>query len=185
MPAAFVSGLAMMTDVKAALRSVATICIATVAFAGAVQAQTSGVSPRDRLIAQAPPVQTDPKILALQAAIDSKDTSAIFNLINQTPRDQRGPMAALLLSSAQSLVVSDKQFAATLAAFAFASGGLTGAQANIAIAVIRSAPAGLAIVANLVSTSSTGGFGFANVDTIALANLVVTENQNQTQASPN
>jgi len=37
----------------------------------------------------------------------------------------------------------------------FASGGLTGAQQNIAIAVIRNAPGGLAIVANLLSKSPT------------------------------
>ena len=55
----------------------------------------------------------------------------------------------------------------------------------MAIAVIRNAPAGLAIVANLVSTSLTGGFGFSTLTTLALVNLVVTENPNQTQASPN
>lgn len=169
------------------LRPIATICTVAVVFAGAAYAQTlSPASGDSRLVAQAPPVdQTDPKMQALQAAIDSKDTTAIFNLLNQTPRDQRGPMAALLLSAAQNLVVSDKQFAASLAALAFASGGLTGAQQNIAIAVIRNAPGGLAIVANLLSNSPTGGFGFSNVTTLALVNLVVAENQNQTQASPN
>jgi hypothetical protein len=170
----------------ALLRPIATICTVAVVFAGAAYAQTLSPSSGDsRLVAQAPVDQTDPKMQALQAAIDSKDTTAIFNLLNQTPRDQRGPMAALLLSAAQNLVVSDKQFAASLAALAFASGGLTGAQQNIAIAVIRNAPGGLAIVANLLSNSPTGGFGFSNVTTLALVNLVVAENQNQTQASPN
>jgi len=136
-------------------------------------------------MAQAPIDQADPKMQALRAAIDSKATTAILNLLNQAPRDQRGPMAALLISAAQGLVVTDRQFAASLAALAFASGGLTGAQQNNAIAIIRNAPGGLAIVANLLSNSPTGGFGFSNVTTLALANLVVTENQNQTQASPN
>jgi len=138
------------------------------------------------LVAQAPTGQTDAKTVALQAAIEAKDTTAISNLLVQTPRDQRGPMAALLLSTAQGPVITDKQFAASLAALAFASGGLTGAQQADAIAVIRNAPAGLAIVANLLSTAPTGGFGFPSVITVAgLFNLVVAENQNQTQASPN
>ncbi len=166
----------------ALLRPIATICTVAVVFAGAVYAQTLSPSSGDsRLVAQAPVDQTDPKMQALQAAIDSKDTTAIFNLLNQMPRDQRGPMAAPLLSAAQNLVVSDKQFAASLAALAFASG----AQQNLAIAVIRNAPAGLAIVANLLSNSPTAGFDFSNVTTLAIADLVVTENQNQTQASPN
>ena len=78
-------------------------------------------------------------------------------------------------------------FAATLAALAFVSGGLTTAQANTATTVVRNAPAGLAIVNALLSTNLTGGFGFAATDTsgLLIANLVVSENQNQTQASPN
>lgn len=170
-------------------RTVAAICSATAIFSGFAQAQT----PTDnRWIAQGPiaqapadPGQADPKLQALQAAIDAKDTTAIFNLLSQTPRDQRGPMAALLLAAAQSLVATDRQFAASLAALAVISGGLTGVQQANAIAVIRTAPGGLAIVANLLSTSPTGGFGFSNVTTTALVNLVVTENQNQTQTSPN
>jgi hypothetical protein len=139
----------------------------------------------DRLLAQAPADQTDPKMQALQAAIASNDTTAIFNLLNQAPRDQRGPMAALLISAAQGLAFTDKQFAASLAALAFASGGLNGTQQNNAIAIIRNAPGGLAIVANLLSNSPTGGFGFANVTALAHVNLVVAENQNHTEASPN
>lgn len=170
-------------------RSVATICIAMVAFAGIVHAQTSQVLPRgDRRVAQAPTgTQTpDATMMALQSAIDFKDTTAIFNLLNHTPRDQRGPMAALLLSAAQGLVATDKQFAASLAALVFASGGLTGGQQLNAIAIIRNAPAGLAVVANLLSTAPTGGFGFPSVITVSgLFNLVVTENQNETQFSPN
>jgi hypothetical protein len=138
----------------ALLRPIATICTVAVVFAGAAYALTLSPSSGDsRLVAQAPVDQTAPEMQALQAAIDSKDTTAIFNLLNQSPRD-------------------------------FASGGLTGAQQNIAIAVIRNAPSGLAIVANLLSNSPTGGFRFSNVTTLALVNLVVAENQNQTQASP-
>ncbi len=93
-----------------ALRSVATICIATVAFDESVRAQASDVSQRsDRLVAQAPTDQTDAKMVALQTAIEAKDTIAIFNLLNQTSRDQRGPMAALLVAGLFNLVVTENQ----------------------------------------------------------------------------
>ncbi len=86
------------------LRPVARICIAAVVFVGAVLAQTLGTSASvGRLMAQTPPDQADPKLPALQVAIDSKDTTAIFNLLNQTPGDERSPLAALLLSAAQDL----------------------------------------------------------------------------------
>jgi hypothetical protein len=54
-------------------------------------------------------------------------------------------------------------------------------------ATLRAAPAGLAIVNTLLSTNVPGGFGFATTNTsgLLIANLVVTENQNQTQTSPN
>jgi len=44
-----------------------------------------------------------------------------------------------------------------------------------------------AIVNNLLSANLTGGFGFAttNASGLLIANLVVAENQNQTQVSPN
>ena len=79
---------------------------------------------------------------------------------------------------------TDKQFAATFAALAF---GLTTTQTKTAITVVRNAPSGLAIVDILLSTNSTGGFGFATTNTngLLIANLIVTENQNQTQVSPN
>jgi hypothetical protein len=167
------------------LRPAATICTAAVVFVGAAQAKTLGPSWGDsRLTTQAPADQTVPKMQALQVAIDSKDTTAILNLLSRTARDQRKPIAALLLLAAHNLVVTDKQFAASPAALTFASGGLTGAQQNIAVAVIRNAPGGLAIVANLLSNSPTGGFGLSNVTMLALVDLVVAVNQNQAQASP-
>jgi hypothetical protein len=54
-------------------------------------------------------------------------------------------------------------------------------------ATLRAAPAGLAIVDTLLSTNVTGGFGFATTNTsgLLIANLVVTENQNQIQARSN
>ena len=169
------------------LRSAATICIATAVFAGVVEAQTSGISPvTDCLLAQAPGDQAGPRLQALQVAIDSKDTTAIGNLLSEQPRNQRGPTATLLLSAAQFLVATDKQFAATLAALAFVSGGLTPAQANNALVAIRNVPGGLTAVANLLSATPTGGFALANADTVAgLFNLIVAENKYQTQASPN
>jgi hypothetical protein len=152
------------------------VALATVALAGGVHAQqnASGTTP---------PTQVDmtATLQGLQTAIDT----AIFNILNSVPRDQRGPLATLLLTAAQN--ATDKQFAATLAALAFVSGGLTTAQTNSAITVVRYAPAGLAIVNTLLSTNLTGGFGFATTSTsgLLIADLVVTENQNQTQASPN
>ena len=68
---------------------------------------------------------------------------------------------------------------------AFVSGGLTPAQQNTAIAVVRDAPAGLAIVNTLLSANLTGGFGFTALTTAGLFNLIITENQNQVQSSPN
>jgi hypothetical protein len=54
-------------------------------------------------------------------------------------------------------------------------------------AMLRAALPGLAIVDTLLSTNVTDGFGFAttNASGLLIANLVVTENQNQTQASSN
>jgi hypothetical protein len=139
----------------------ATICTAAVLFAGQVQAQAFGQSPIEgRLIAQTPAYPTDPKMQALQAASDSKDATAILNLLDQTPRNERVPMAGLLLPPAQNSTVSDKQFAASLAALAFASGGLTGAQQNSAIAVIRNAPSGPAIVAICRRIAGQGAAAF-------------------------
>jgi hypothetical protein len=156
------------------------VALATVALAGGVHAQqaTSGTTPPTQ-------VDTNAALQVLQTAVDSKDSTAIFNILNSVPRDQRGPLATLLLTVAQN--AADKQFAATLAALAFVSGGLTTAQTNTAITVVRNAPSGLAIVDILLSTNSTGGFGFATTNTsgLLIANLVVTENQNQTQVSPN
>jgi len=53
--------------------------------------------------------------------------------------------------------------------------------------MLRAALPGLAIVDTLLSTNVTGGFGFTttNASGLLIANLVVTENQNQTQASSN
>jgi hypothetical protein len=162
-----------------------TCCIAAGMYLGVAQAQTLG-GPPDRtaaLIAQALPQAT---LDALQTAIDDKDTAAILNLLNSTPKDQRGPMATMLLAAAQGAQAVDSQFAATLAALAFMSGALTSAQLAMAIAVIRSAPGGLAIVNTLVSTNLTGGFGLTtNTAGLFNFNLVITENQNQTQGSPN
>ena len=155
--------------------------LVTVALTGGVQAQTPLVGP-----GSTGQVAPQAVIDALQAAVDSKDATAIFNILNATPRDQRGPLAAYLLTAAQGLQVTDRQFAATLAALAFVSGGLTTAQQNAAITVVRNAPAGLAIVNNLLSTNVTGGFGFTTTNLSGLIQtLIVTENQNQTQASPN
>jgi hypothetical protein len=122
---------------------------------------------------------------APQTAVDNRDSTAIFNILNSVPRDRRGPLATLLLTAAQN--ATDKQFAATFAALAFVSGAMTTVQANTAITVVRNAPAGLAIVNTLLSSHVTGGFGFATTNTsgFLIANLVVTENQNQTQVSPN
>jgi hypothetical protein len=55
------------------------------------------------------------------------------------------------------------------------------------MATLRAAPAGLPIVNTLLSSHVTGGFGFTTTNTngLLIANLVVTENQNQTQASSN
>jgi hypothetical protein len=133
---------------RCALQSVATICIAMVAFGGSVAAKTSDVSQQsDLLVAQPPTDQADAKMVALQVAIEAKDATA---------------------------------------ALAFASGALTAAQQANAITVIRNAPAGFSIVANLLSGAPVGGFGFPSVTTVAgLFNLVVTENQNQTRANPN
>jgi hypothetical protein len=54
-------------------------------------------------------------------------------------------------------------------------------------ATLRAAPAGVAIVNTLLSTNATGGLGFTTTNTCGLliANLDVTEHQNQTQASSN
>jgi hypothetical protein len=156
------------------------VALATVALTGGVHAQQDASG-------TIPPTQVDltARLQALQAAVDSKNSTAIFNILNSVPRDQRGPLATLLLTAAQN--ATDKQLAATLAALAFVSGGLTTAQTNTATTVVRNAPAGLAIVNALLSTNLTGGFGFAATDTsgLLIANLVVSENQNQTQASPN
>jgi hypothetical protein len=132
-----------------------------------------------------PAADQTPALQALQAAIDAKDSQAIFSILNQTPRDQRGPLATLLLSAAQGLQATDKQFAATLAAMAFISGGLTPIQQNTAVAIVRDAPAGLAIVNTMLAANLTGGFGFTAVTTVGLFNLIITENQNQVQSSPN
>jgi hypothetical protein len=153
------------------------VALATVALAGGVHAQqaTSGTTPPTQ-------VDTTATLQVLQAVVDSKDSTAIFNILNSVPRDQRGPLATLLLTVAQN--ATDKQFAGTLAVLAF---GLTTAQTNTAITVVRNAPSGLAIVDMLLSTNLTGGFGFAttNTNSLLIANLVATENQNQTQVSPN
>jgi hypothetical protein len=155
------------------------VALATVALVGGVHAQqdASGTTPTQ--------VDMTATLQGLQTAVDNKDATAIINILNSVARDQRGPLATLLLTAAQN--ATDKQFAATLAALAFVSGGLTTAQTNTAIAVVRNAPAGLAIVNTLLSTNLTGGFGFATTNTsgLLIADLVVTENQNQTQASPN
>ena len=154
------------------------VVLATLVLAGSAQAQTAPTG-------TPPATDQNPVLQALQAAIDAKDATAIFNILNQTPRDQRGPLATLLLTAAQGLQGTDKQFAATLAAMAFVSGGLTPAQQNTAIAVARDAPAGLAIVNTLLSANLTGGFGFTALTTADLFNLIITENQNQVQSSPN
>jgi hypothetical protein len=143
------------------------VALATVALAGGVHAQaTSGTTPPTQ-------VDTTAVLQVLQTAVDSKDSTAIFNILNSVPRDQRGPLATLLLTAARN--ATNKQFAATLAALAF---GLTTAQTNTAIAVVRNAPAGLAIVNDLLSSNLSGGFGFATTNTsgLLIANLVVTEN---------
>ena len=156
------------------------VTLAAVALAGGAHAQqeASGMAPATQMDMTA-------TLQALQTAVGNKDATAIFSILNSVPRDQRGPLATLLLTAAQN--ATDKQFAATLAAFAFVSGGLTTAQTSTAITVVRNAPAGLAIVNTLLSTNLTGGFGFTTTNTsgLLIANLVVTENQNQTQASPN
>jgi hypothetical protein len=156
------------------------VALATVALAGGVHAQqdASGTTPTTQVAMTA-------TLQALQTAVDNKDATAIFNILNSVPRDQRAPLTTLLLTAAQN--ATDKQFGATLAALAFVSGGLTTAQANTAITVVRNAPAGLVIVNTLLSSNLTGGFGFATTNTsgFLIANLVVTENQNQTQVSPN
>jgi hypothetical protein len=153
------------------------VALATVALAGGVHAQqaTSGTTPPTQ-------VDTTATLQVLRAVVDSKNSTAIFNILNSVPRDQRGPLATLLLTAAQN--ATDKQFAGTLAVLAF---GLMTAQTNTAITVVRNAPSGLAIVDILLSTNSTGGFGFAttNMSDLLIANLVVTKNQNQTQVSPN
>src|SRR5882757_5295760 len=149
------------------------VALATVALTGGVHAQqaTSGTTPPTQ-------VHTTATLQVLQAAVASKDSTAIFNILNSVPRDQRGPLATLLLTAAQN--ATDKQFAGTLAVLAF---GLTTAQTNTAITVVRNAPSGLAIIDILLSTNSTGGFDLATTNTsgLLIANLVVTENQNQTQ----
>jgi hypothetical protein len=153
--------------------------IRAAAFAGALLAAVttvhaqSGVpggktSGGDVLLAQAPTAAQ----VAMQAAIDAKDVSGAFAILNSTPRDQRGALATMLLTAAQTN--GDKQFAASLAALAFLSGGLTTAQQNTAVAIVRSAPGGLAIVASLVSSSGTTTFGSTSI----LSNLVITENKN-------
>jgi hypothetical protein len=155
------------------------VALATVALAGGVHAQQDASS-------TTPPTQADmtATLQVLQTAVDNKDSTGIFNILNSVPRDQRGLPATLLLTDARN--TTDRQFAATLAALAFVSGGLaTVPQTNTAITVVRNAPAGLAIVNTLLSTNATGGFGFATTNTngLIIANLVVTENQNQTQTS--
>lgn len=153
----------------------AAIIVASVLLVGNVHAQPAGTG------SPVPP-QT---MVALQAAIAAKDVTAIANILSATPRDQRGPLATLLLSSAQSVQSADAQFAASLAALAFMSGGLTNAQQNTALAVIRSAPGGLALVSTVLSNNLTGGFGLSPAATTGFFNLIITENQNQTQSSPN
>jgi hypothetical protein len=163
--------------------SATTSCIAAVAFASVVQAQTLRPAARDDLlVAQQPP--STPSLAALQTAINAKDAATILSIVDNTPKDQRGPLAALLLRSARDLRAADGQFAATLAALAYMSGGLSLAQQNAALIIIRDAPGGLAIVNTLVSNNLTGGFGLA-ITTAALFNLAITENPNQTQSSPN
>lgn len=76
-----------------------TSCIVAVTFVGVVHTRTLDKSQRSqRLIARAPTDQADLQMQAPQAVIDSKDATAIFNLLNQTLRDQRRPMAALFRS---------------------------------------------------------------------------------------
>jgi hypothetical protein len=101
-----------------------------VSLSSGAQAQKRGDDPRytpqgaitepGALIAQTPPPAQDQAAVlqALQAAIDTKDTTAIFNILNSTPKDQRGPLATLFLTAAQGLQAADKQFAGTLAALA-------------------------------------------------------------------
>jgi hypothetical protein len=109
------------------------VALATVALAGGVHAQqdASGATPTTQ-------VDMTATLQALQTAVDNKDATAIFSILNSVPRDQRGP-------------------------------------------------AGLAIVNTLPSTNVTGGFGSPTTNTsdLLIANLVVTDNQNQTQASTN
>jgi hypothetical protein len=150
--------------------------LAAIALAGGVQAQQGAPG--------AASVDVTISLQALQTAIDNKDATAVLDILNRTPKDQRGPLATMLLAAAQGLQGADNQFAATLAALAFVSGGLTNTQQNVAIAIVRSGPAGLAAVNTLLSTNLTGGFGFTNPIGAGI-NLVVTENQNQTQGSPN
>ena len=157
--------------------------VATVALAASASAQQAGVATGNDAATSGEAPAT---LAALQAAIDNKDSKAILNILNSTPKDQRGPLAALLLASAQQVASTDKQFAATLAGFAFLSGGLSTIQQNTALLIIRAAPGGLAIIANLQASAPTGGFGLTNVTTITgLFNLIATENQNQTAVSPN
>lgn len=159
----------------------AAIVVGTAALAGTVQAQT-GPTGSGAIAQAAPPAAADstPVMQALQAAITAKDTTAIFNLLNATPRDQRGAMATLLLQAAQTS--ADKQFAATLASLAFISGGLTAGQQNAAITIVRNSPGGLAIVGALLANNTTGGFGFS---TVGIAALVTSENPNINSNVPN
>jgi hypothetical protein len=132
------------------------VFLATVALIGGAQAQqdTSGTAPSTQ-------VKMTATLQALQTAVDNNST-AIFNLLNSVPRDQRGPLANLLLTAGQNVQDTDKSFSA-------------------------SAPSGPVIVNILLSSSVNGGFGFTTTGTsgFLIANLVVTENQNQTQARPN
>ena len=112
---------------------------------------------------------------AMQAAIDARDSNAIISILNATPRGQRGSLASMLLAAAQSSCNNqcDKQFAASLAALAFVSGGLTPAQQNVAIIIVRGMPAGLFIVERLLSNNLTGGFGFGPIP--AFSDLIIAE----------
>src|SRR3981189_3229591 len=93
------------------------VALATVALAGGVYARqgASGTTPTTTADLTA-------TLQALQTAVDNKDATAIFNILNSVPRHQRAPLATLLLTAAQN--ATDKQFAATLAALALIRGGL-------------------------------------------------------------
>jgi hypothetical protein len=143
----------------------AVVCLAVVALTSSAQAK-QGTEPRTQVYMTA-------MLQALQTAVDNKDSTAIFNILNSVPGDQRGPLSTLLLIAAQNVQDADEPFAATFVTLAYVSGGLTTAQTTIAIDVVRNAPSGLAIVNTLLSSNVTDGFGFGTTSTsgLLIANL--------------